>query len=174
MVVDILELESPVYPEYQTIPDLFSTVSPCRPVRYVIDLNSQSVVERHAMAYDRTPDFPAIDTRLSGLEYDEFWMLGISAAGQPGRKFFDQLAHGSWQRGGVEDVYQVEPGFYLGGEPIYVEGSVIVQRLNTHENKAEVLILDAGHVAKGPVATLPLRHMIHPGFHASFAHANGH
>jgi len=172
MVVDILELESPVYPEYQTIPDLFTTVSPCRPVRYTIDLNSQSVVQRRAMAYDRTPDFPAIDPRLCGVEYDEFWMLGISAAGQPGRKFFDQLAHGSWKRGAVDDVYQTEPGFYLGGEPIFVEGSVIVERLNTHENRAEVLIFEAGHVAKGPVAALPLRHMIHPGFHASFAHAN--
>ena len=171
LIVDILELESPVYPEYQTIPDLFSTVSPCRPVRYVIDLNSKAVVERRAMAYDRTPDFPAIDPRLSGSDYDEFWMLGISTAGQPGRKFFDQLAHGSWSLGGVEDVYQAEPGFYLGGEPIYVAGSVIVQRLNTHENKAEVLIFESGHVSKGPVATLPLRHMIHPGFHASFAPA---
>ena len=120
------------------------------------------------MAYDRTPDFPAIDTSLSGVEYDEFWMLGISAAGQPGRKFFDQLAHGSWRHGGVEDVYQTEPGFYLGGEPIYVEGSIVCSG-STHETKGGVLIFDAGHVAKGPVATLPLRHMIHPGFHASFA-----
>jgi all-trans-8'-apo-beta-carotenal 15,15'-oxygenase len=168
MVVDILELESPVYPEYQPVPDLFATVSPCRPVRYIVDLDSKSLKERRAMAYDRTPDFPAIDTRLSGAGYDEFWMLGISTAGAPGRKFFDQLAHGSWSRGAVDDVYQTEPGFYLGGEPIWVEGSVIVQRLNTHENKAEILIFDARHVAHGPVATLPLRHMIHPGFHASF------
>ena len=173
MVVDILELESPVYPEYQTIPDLFTNISPCRPVRYVIDLDSKSVVERRAMAYDRTPDFPAINTCLSGMHYDEFWMLGISAAGKPGRKFFDQLAHGSWAYGTVEDVYQTEPGVYLGGEPIFVEGSIIVERLNTHENKAEILLFDSLHVAKGPVATLPLRHMIHPGFHASFAHSNG-
>ena len=120
------------------------------------------------MAYDRTPDFPAIDTRLSGSGYDDFWMLGISAAGQPGRKFFDQLAHGAWSRGAVDDVYQTEEGFYLGGEPILVDGSIIVQRLNTHENKAEILLFDACHVARGPVASLPLRHMIHPGFHASF------
>jgi carotenoid cleavage dioxygenase-like enzyme len=96
-------------------------------------------------------------------------MLGISTAGQPGRKFFDQLAHGSWSRGGVEDIYQAEPGCYLGGEPIYVEGFVIIQRINAHENKAEALIFDAAHVAKGPVVVLSLRHMIHPGFHASFA-----
>ena len=95
-------------------------------------------------------------------------MLGISASGQPGRKFFDQLAHGAWSRGSVDDIYQSEEGFYLGGEPIPVEGSIIIQRLNTHENKAEVLIFDACHVAKGPLAVLPLRHMIHPGFHASF------
>ncbi len=120
------------------------------------------------MSYDRTPDFPAIDPRRTGLEYDEFWMLGISAAGQPGRKFFDQLAHGSWKSGGVEDIYQTDPRLLFGGEPIWVDGSVIVQRLNTHENRAEILIFNANHVAAGPVAILPLRHMIHPGFHASF------
>jgi all-trans-8'-apo-beta-carotenal 15,15'-oxygenase len=169
LVIDILELESPVYPEYQPIPDLFPNVSPCRPVRFVVDLVTKELKERRALDYDRSPDFPAIDTRLSGAEYSDFWMLGISTAGQPGRKFFDQLAHGSWKRGAVDDVYQTEPGFYLGGEPIFVEGSVIVERLNTHENKAEILIFDGGHVARGPVATVPLRHMIHPGFHASFA-----
>lgn len=168
LVVDILELDAPVYPEYQPLPDLFGTVAPCRPVRYVIDLASRTLKERRAMAYDRTPDFPAIDPSRSGSAYDEFWMLGISAAGRPGRKFFDQLAHGSWKSGGVEDIYQTPPGVYLGGEPIWVEGSVIVQRLDTNENKAEILIFDGSHVAKGPVATLGLRHMIHPGFHASF------
>ena len=152
--MDILELESPVYPEYQPIPDLFANVSPCRPTRYVIDLGTKSLVERRVLDYDRSPDFPAIDTRLSGQPYDDFWMLGISTAGQPGRKFFDQLAHGSWHSGSVEDIYQAEPGFYLGGEPIYVEGSVIIQRLNTHENKAEALIFDARHIAKGPEAVL--------------------
>jgi len=96
-------------------------------------------------------------------------MLGISAAGRPGRKFFDQLAHGSLvaRRSGKTSI-KPSLAFYLGGEPIYVEGSVIIQRLNTHENKAEALIFDAAHVAKGPVAALKLRHMIHPGFHASW------
>ena len=169
LIVDILELESPVYPEYQPIPDLFANVSPCRPVRYIVDLDSKSLIERRTLDYDRSPDFPAIDTHLCGRAYDEFWMLGISSAGAAGRKFFDQLAHSSWSPGAVDDVYQTEAGVYLGGEPIYVEGSVIVERINTIERKAEILIFDAAHVARGPVATLPLRHMIHPGFHASFA-----
>jgi carotenoid cleavage dioxygenase-like enzyme len=144
-------------------------VTPCRPTRYVVDLNSKALIERRVLGYDRAPDFPAIDAHLCGSAYEDFWMLGISSAGLPGRKFFDQLAHGSWANGGhVEDIYQTEPGCYLGGEPIYVNGSVIVQRIDANANKAEALIFDAAHVAKGPVAVLSLRHMIHPGFHASF------
>jgi all-trans-8'-apo-beta-carotenal 15,15'-oxygenase len=169
LVVDILELEAPVYPEYQPIPDLFASVAPCRPVRYVIDLAARKLVERRAMEYDRTPDFPAIDTSLAGKGYDEFWMLGISVAGAPGRKFFDQLAHGSWSRGAVHDVYQTAPGCYLGGEPIFVHGSILVEHLDTAARQAKILVFDAANVSWGPVAALPLRHMIHPGFHASFA-----
>src|SRR5712671_1050872 len=42
LIADILELESPVYPEYQPIPDLFPNVIPCHPVRFVVDLNSKT------------------------------------------------------------------------------------------------------------------------------------
>jgi len=73
---------------------------PARSLR--VDRNSKSVVERRALAYDRTPDFPAIDTRLSGSDYDEFWMLGISAAGLPGRKFSTNWRMAPWSRGAVD------------------------------------------------------------------------
>ncbi|MBK9167256.1 MAG: carotenoid oxygenase family protein [Bryobacterales bacterium] len=169
LIVDILELEAPVYPEYQPVPDLFANVTPCRPTRYVIDLANQRLSERIAMTYDRAPDFPSVDPALVGFAYDEFWMLGISACGQPGRKFFDQLAHGDWRTGSVDDIYQTEPGVYLGGEPVYVNGSILVEHLDAREKKCEMWVFDASHVAKGPVTRLPLRHPVHPGFHASFA-----
>lgn len=169
--VDILELEKPVYPEYQPIPDLFANVAPCRPVRYIVDLESRTVVERIAMQYECSPDFPAIDPSLTGSAYEDFWMLGISAAGRPGRKFFDQLAHGSWREGGVADVYQTEPGVYLAGEPIYIHGSILCERIDARNETAEFCIFDSDHVAKGPSVRIPLRHRIHPGFHASFAAA---
>ena len=171
LVVDILELEAPVYPEYQPIPDLFTTAAPCRPVRFVVDLASRSLVERRTMAYDRTPDFPSIDPRLAGRDYSEFWMLGISAAGKPGRKFFDQLAHADWRRGEIADVYQTEPGVYLANEPVWANGWVLCNRIDARQDKAEFCVFEASHVAKGPVARLPLRHMTHPGFHASFTPA---
>jgi all-trans-8'-apo-beta-carotenal 15,15'-oxygenase len=168
LVMDILELVAPVYPEYQPIPDLFTTVTPCQPVRHVVDLDSKTVVERRAMKYDLAPDFPSIDPMLAGAPYEDFWMLGISRSGQPGRKFFDQLAHGSWKAGEVEDVFQTPEGVYLGGEPIYANGVVVCEWLDANEGKAQYVLFDPQYVAKGPLARLPLRHMIHPGFHASF------
>ena len=179
LTVDLLELEAPIYGEYQPIPDLFSTVSPGRPVRYRIALDSQKVIERTQMDYDRTPDFPAIDPALGSRAYSEFWMLGISASGQPGRKFFDQLARGSWSQmgnGGVSDLFQAESGEYLAGEPAYVahrsaptEGVVIVEHINTKTDHAAFLLFDAHALRNGPIARLPLRHRLHPGFHASFS-----
>ena len=178
LTVDILELEEPVYPEYQPIPDLFSTVQPCRPVRYLIDLKSRKLAERQTMDYDRTPDFPSIDPQLVSQKYSDFWMLGISASGAAGRKFFDQLARGSWQAGSVSDVFQTPAGEYLAGEPVFVgnpaareQGVVIVEHLNARNDEAAFLLFDAFDVKSGPVARLPLRQRIHPGFHASWSAA---
>lgn len=178
LTADILELEAPVYFEYQPIPDLFATVRPCRPVRYRIDLESRQLAERRLMDYDRTPDFPSIDPCLLSRSYNDFWMLGISASGADGRKFFDQLAHGSWRDGSVSDVFQTPAGEYLAGEPVSIsnpqargEGVVIVEHLNARTDEAAFLLFDPFHVKSGPIARLPLRHRIHPGFHASWAPA---
>ena len=178
LTVDILELEEPVCREYQPIPDLFATVSPGRPVRYRMALDRRQVIERIVMDYDRTPDFPSIDPALASGNYEHFWVLGISASGGPGRKFFDTLARGTWEshsQGGVSDLFQVPPGEYLAGEPVYAgrpgapgEGVVIVEHIDTKTDQAALLLFDAFEVSKGPIARLPLRHRLHPGFHASF------
>src|SRR5262249_14790998 len=100
LIVDVVELDRPVYDQYQEIPDLFTDVGPGRPVRLVLDLDLHpgrgALVERREIAYDRAPDFPAIDPRRFGRAYDDLWLLGISAQGKPGRKFFDQVVPLSW------------------------------------------------------------------------------
>jgi len=177
ITVDVLELEAPAYPEYQPVPDMFATVTPCRPLRFVIDLQSRSTVGRTAMTYDLSPDFPTPYKHLFGKPYEDFWMLGISSSGKPGRKFFDQLAHGNWKRGAVDDVYQVGRGQYLGGEPCPVTNSlnpdeavVINEFIDGERGKCEILLFEADKVSKGPVARLGLRNRIHLGFHTSFQH----
>jgi all-trans-8'-apo-beta-carotenal 15,15'-oxygenase len=175
LTVDILDLEAPVYPDYQPVPDMFPTAPRCRPTRYVIDLKTRKLLDRKAMAYDLCSDFPAIDNRRQAASYNDFWFLGITKTGGEGRKFFDQLAHGSWKDGAVNDTFEFAPGEYLGGEPVFVgnpkqpdEGVVIVEHLNTATDEAAFLIFDAYAVRKGPIARLPLRQRLHPGFHSSF------
>ncbi|OFV98587.1 MAG: hypothetical protein A3F68_13605 [Acidobacteria bacterium RIFCSPLOWO2_12_FULL_54_10] len=175
LTLDIMESEAPVYEQYQPVPELFTTVGRSRPVRYRIDLESRKLVERLPMDYDLTPDLTSIDMNLLTRSYNDFWLLGMSASGNRGRKFSDQLAHGSWQAGGVSDIYQTARGEYLSGEPVYLanpkdrgQGLVIVEHLNALKDEAAFLLFDAFDLKRGPIARLPLRHRLHPGFHASF------
>lgn len=168
VTVDVLEMEEPIYREYQPIPDLFSTAPPCRPVRYTIDLDSKSIVSRTTIDYELCPDFPSIDPHHTGQRCDDFWMLGIGACGRPGRKFFDRVARGSWKSRSVPDEWIAPAGEYLGGEPVYAEGTIIVEHLMPASQSAEFLLFSAYDLKSGPIARLPLDHPIHPGFHASF------
>jgi carotenoid cleavage dioxygenase-like enzyme len=175
LILDVLELDRPVYDQYETVPDLFTDVGLGRPARLVIDLQKGELIDRREIAYDRAPDFPVIDPRRFGLPTDDVWMLGISQTGLPGRKFFDQLAHLSWS--GVRDIWQAPPGTYLGGEPAFAPdpagdgGAVICQRFDAGRAESAFLVFDAFDVASGPRATVPLDSPLHLGFHAVFAPA---
>jgi carotenoid cleavage dioxygenase-like enzyme len=111
----------------------------------------------------------------AGRPYDDFWALGISAAGRPGRKFFDQLAHLRWSDGRPADVYQAPPLHYLGGEPAFVgdpsdpsRGAVICPVFDAGRRATSFAVFDAFAVSRGPVATLRLKAPIHLAFHATF------
>src|SRR5215467_8716146 len=49
--VDLLEFEEPIYRQYQPIPSLFQSVPPGGPVRLVVDLHSQQLVQRAEIRY---------------------------------------------------------------------------------------------------------------------------
>jgi all-trans-8'-apo-beta-carotenal 15,15'-oxygenase len=173
LTVDVVELDRPVYDQY-LLPGLFADVGPGRPVRFVIDVPNAKLLETREIAYDRAPDFPAIDPALAGHPYDDFWMLGISRTGRPGRKFFDQVAHLSWSHPDRPEVWQAPPGWYLGGEPAFAPnpeggGAVICQRFDAATGESAFLVFDAFRVAAGPVAVVPLDSPVHLGFHAVFA-----
>lgn len=176
LVVDLLELDRPVYGEYQVIPDLFQDVAPGRPVRLTLDTESWEVLDRRELDYPYTPDFPAWDPRLATAECDDCWVLGISKSGRPGRKFFDELAHLTWKEGGAIETWKPAPGRYLGGEPIFLPdpgheglGWVICQEIDPEVPRTDFLLFEAFAIEKGPLARIRLPHAIPPGFHASFA-----
>ena len=171
--VDVLELERPIYDQYQELPDLFTNVCEGRPVRFVVDVENGELIKTDAIDYRLAPDFPTLDPALATRPYRDFWMLGISATGRRGRKFFDQLVHADWS--GALDIYQAPARHYLCGEPIFIGGRhegggglVICQLFDAEGFGLAFALFDARHVARGPVALLRLKEPIHLGFHASF------
>ncbi|HXA85845.1 MAG TPA: carotenoid oxygenase family protein, partial [Candidatus Dormibacteraeota bacterium] len=153
---------------------LFQNVSQGGPVRMRIDLKSRELAERIALNYSQSPDFPAIAPHHVMQPYDEFWMLGISAAGNPGRKFFNQLVHLSWSESDSKDIYQSPPTRYLGGEPVFTgapdsdEGIVICQEFDILDNRSSFLIFHGKNVSSGPIARITLHQLLYLGFHAVF------
>jgi carotenoid cleavage dioxygenase-like enzyme len=172
LAVDVLELEQPVYDQYR-IPDLFPDARTARPVRYLVDPRRGRLVERREHEYRRLCDFPAVDPRRASGDYRELWVLGISASDEPGRKFFDELAHLSWEEG-VGGVFRSPAGRYLCGEPVFIPdpasdgGVLLCQELDVTGPAAAFLLFDAHAVAASPIARLRLRRPVHLGFHACF------
>lgn len=175
LVVDVIELEEPVYPDYLGLPDLFVEVAPGRPVRRVIDVAAGEVVEERELDYVRACDFPSLHPASPQHAYDDFWLLGISATGRRGRKFFDELVHLRWSAGGAAGLWRAPRGVYLGGEPVVAADAadprravVIVQEHDAAAERGAFLLFDAFDVEAGPVARLPLREPVPPLFHACF------
>ena len=159
---------------------LFEDVAEGRPVRLVVDLARGTLVERREITYRRAPDFAAIDPRRAGRPYEDFWMLGISATGRPGRKFFDQLVHARWN--GPLDVWQAPPGLYPAGEPAFAGnpdepgfGAVICPLFDAgrgSRGETDFAVFDANQVARGPVAVLRPGGALHLAFHGVFEPEN--
>ena len=175
LIVDVIELERPVYDQYQPLPNLFTDVGAGRPVRFALETQSWQLADRIEIDYQLAPDFPSIDQRQSSKDYRDFWMLGISKAGKRGRKFFDQLVHANWNERTVSDIYKAPAGHYLSGEPIFIgdprdvrSGVVICQSFDAERVESGFAIFDAFNVGRGPVATLRLKHPMPFGFHACF------
>ncbi|MEZ5393228.1 MAG: carotenoid oxygenase family protein [Bryobacterales bacterium] len=176
LVVDLILYERPLYAEYHPLPNLFADVSKGRVVRYAVNLETGEATNATLAGYDAAPDFPSIDPELVGKAYDQFWCLGISAAGAPGRKFFDQLVRMS-SSGDDVDCFTLPQGEHFGGEPAYVAGPtpeeavVIVEvfRPEAVGGRCGFALFRAHDLAAGPVVEIPLSTKILPGFHSSFA-----
>jgi all-trans-8'-apo-beta-carotenal 15,15'-oxygenase len=180
LVVDVIEFEKPLYPEYQIVPDLFADTFRGHPVRLIVDPAAGVLVDRRDIAYACSPDFPAHDPDVVGMSYDDFWMLGISNAGRPGRKFFDHLVRVHWPTEQVE-TFTAPAGCYFGGEPCFVpdpvapdsSGVVVCQQFDAERVASSFLVFDAFRIAAGPIATVPLPAPIPLLFHSSFHRSGG-
>ncbi|HEX4954914.1 MAG TPA: carotenoid oxygenase family protein [Thermoanaerobaculia bacterium] len=171
LVVDLLELSEPVYPDYQPLPDLFVDVEPGRPVRLVVDPRAGRLLSRRELPFAQAADFAAIDPHLAGKGYRWFWMLSVAHTGRNGRKFLDRLVRGDWQEGRLTEMYAPAPGRYLAAEPAFVAGLgstgvVLVPELDVATMTTTFLLLDAfAEPGAAPLARLTAPKPMNLAFH---------
>lgn len=176
LTLDLIELDRPAYEQYQPLPALFDTAPPGRLVRLELDLGSGTVGSRRASTYEESPDFPAIDPRRFARPIDDVWMLGISATGRDGTKFFDRIAHLDWNRSeGPHDLWIAPPSVYPAGEPVVVpdperekSGALLCPLYDAERGTTELGVFDAWNVAAGPKARVRFPEAQHLCFHATF------
>jgi len=177
--VDLIEFDKPVYDHYKPLPHLFDEVPLGNPVRLKIDFETTSVTREIRIAYRNSPDFPCIEPFATGQEYERFWMLGISNAGQRGRKFFDRLIQADWSSPDIVSEWYCPKGCVVGGEPVFVPdpvdscGGAVVIHLYHSNDSSEFAVFDTRSLTDGPVARIKLPTPIHLCFHASFRPRDG-
>lgn len=127
-------------------------------------------------------EFSRIDDRFLTKHYQHFWQCRIdptkdydfAACGPPAGGLFNCLGHYTWD-GRTEDVYWAGPRSTF-QEPVFIpkqnseeaEGWLIalVNRLDVLRN--DIVVLDALHLAAGPVATIHLPFKLKLGLHGNF------
>lgn len=182
LVVDLVELDRPIYQDYDGLPDLFVDSPLGRAVRYEIDLAGGRLVARTASPDLGTPDFPTLDRRLATRRADEGWLLRLGHAGEPGRKFFDRLVHVRWDEGRAAGEWVPPEGTLMAGEPAFAPlvgegdgtdaerrdaGVVLLAPIwEPERNRSGLALLDPRDVTAGPRATVWFAARVRLGFHS--------
>lgn len=119
-------------------------------------------------------EFPRLDERYSGLPQRHGY-YATTAGDQARAAVFDQIAHYDFALDRVER-YALPAGDSV-SEPIFVpcsaaapegEGWLLAVAYRAREGRSDVLILDAGRVAAGPVAVARLETRVPSGFHGNW------
>ncbi|KAJ5918299.1 hypothetical protein N7454_010674 [Penicillium verhagenii] len=151
--------------------------------RWVFDPNqdSESWVKPERV-WDTSGEFSRIDDRFVTKKYNHFWQARIDPSreydaakcGSPAGGLFNCLGHYRWDDQS-EDVLWAGPRATF-QEPTFIpregggegEGWIIalVNRLDVLRN--DVVIVDAGNLAAGPVATIHLPFKLRLGLHGNF------
>lgn len=116
--------------------------------------------------------FPRIDDRRQGRAYRSVYVNGTARPTAGREDGFDTLARID-VAGGARDAFDVGDGAYL-GEPVFVprpggssddDGWLLALKWDSRANESALLVMDAGHLADGPVATVHMPARVPGGFH---------
>jgi carotenoid cleavage dioxygenase len=119
-------------------------------------------------------DLPTIDARRRGKAWRHAWLAELTSS--PGQVAFAGCQHIDMASGRL-DRWSPGPGRFSGewlfvpGGPGEGEGWVLAFVYDSASERSDLVVLDAQHVARGPVAEVHLPVRVPYGFHAAFVTA---
>lgn len=146
-------------------------------VRWTIDLDDDNGTWTERPLSDLAGEFPRIDERRAGLSY-RYGYMGARAPSSHDLDMLDSIARIDFTTGQTE-LWTPGEGATV-GEPVFVprsasapegDGWLIALVFRAGENRSDLVILRAGDLRRGPVATLKLPHRIPYGFHGQWVGA---
>lgn len=177
LIVDLIETSEPLYPQYEPLPELFSTVQPGGFVRFTVSPGDGEVRKVESYPYpEGHMDFPVSGGPKQGQDYEDTWVQSVPVYPRGETKYFDRLQRFNWKRGVVADEYRAPEGSYLAGEAALmgVTGERDEERMlacplwSARRRATEYLIFRAYDLAAGPLATLPVPRECPLAFHGCF------
>ena len=173
LVAHVMQFEqAPLFPHLDGSPPDPAKAS-ARLCEWVFDLadNSNGVQRRYLD--DVTGEFPRMDERFVGLDYDHGY-YGASTHGDDGVGF-NAICRYDF-RTGQRHQYELPEGDVT-GEPVFVpkspdspqgEGYLMSIVYRARENRSDLAFFDAENLSDGPLALAELPHRIPFGFHGNW------
>ncbi|KAB5575377.1 carotenoid oxygenase [Coniochaeta sp. 2T2.1] len=158
-------------------------------MRWVLDPKAPTETRiKPSLVWPINGEFSRIDDRFTTKKYKHFWQAVVDPSrpydfakcGPPAGGLFNCLGHFTWDMDdplakGTEDVYFAgptktfqEPTFIPKTDGAEGEGWLIALLNHLDELRNDVVIFDAQHMAKGPVATIHLPLKLKLGLHGNF------
>ncbi len=173
LVAHVMQFEqAPLFPHLDGSPPDPAKAS-ARLCEWVFDLadNSNGVQRRYLD--DVTGEFPRMDERFVGLDYDHGY-YGASTHGDDGVGF-NAICRYDF-RTGQRHQYELPEGDVT-GEPVFVpkspdspqgEGYLMSVVYRARENRSDLAFFDAENLSDGPLALAELPHRVPFGFHGNW------
>lgn len=174
LIADVMQYDvPPLFPlaDGSTAP---AEATRARLVRWTLDLDGGTDAFARAELDDMPGEFPRIDDRRAGLPY----RFGTFAGRGCAEGGFDTIA---WLdlHSGRRCGFTLPPGDVT-SEPVFVprapdapegDGWLLAVVWRAAERRSDLVVLDTGDIARGPVATVRLDHRVPFGFHGNWVSA---
>jgi carotenoid cleavage dioxygenase len=171
ILADVIQYDAPpLFPRADGRPSE-RTDSQGRLVRWTLDPAAGTDAFTRTALDDMVGEFPRIDDRRAGLKNRHGTFAGESRAGAG----LDSIAWLDLQES-RRTVFTLPPGDAT-SEPVFVprhaeaeegDGWLLAVIWRGEERRSDLVVLDTGDIARGPVATVHLSHRVPFGFHGNW------